>query len=93
MLRKLPEVLKVPLSFAVCFAFLFYYLGVSFFSGIGVFIISFFFNLYFGMLIGKYWSSIMTVKDERMNITTEVLSNIKMIKLYSWISTFYHKIN
>lgn len=34
----------------------------------------------------------MEKKDERMNITTEVLTNIKMIKLYAWGKTMLNKI-
>ena len=30
----------------------------------------------------------MKKQDERVNITTEALNNIKMIKMYSWIQTF-----
>ena len=32
-------------------------------------------------------------KDERMNATTEVFNNIKMIKLYGWTETFEKRIN
>jgi hypothetical protein len=30
----------------------------------------------------------MKCTDERMNLTTEALSNIKMLKLYSWVDHF-----
>lgn len=35
----------------------------------------------------------MKKKDDRMNLTTEVINNIKMIKLYSWQETFLKRIN
>jgi hypothetical protein len=39
------SVAKLPLILIVCFAMLFFYLGISFFSGIGIFVIAFIFNL------------------------------------------------
>jgi hypothetical protein len=35
----------------------------------------------------------MIKKDDRMNITTEVINNIKMIKLYSWTESFLNRIS
>jgi hypothetical protein len=35
----------------------------------------------------------MKKKDDRMNLTTEVINNIKMIKLYSWTESFLKKIS
>ena len=77
----------MPLILTVSFVFLFYYLGISFLAGMGIFAISLIYNFVFGLIIANLWTAIMKKRDDRMNIITEVLSNIKMIKLYSWTNT------
>ncbi len=37
---------------------------------------------------GKNWEAYMKEKDKRVNLTTECLNNIKMIKLYEWTGVF-----
>lgn len=37
---------------------------------------------------GKNWEAYMKEKDKRVNLTTECLNNIKMIKLYEWSGVF-----
>jgi len=44
---QLPAVATLPCVLIMCFCFLFYYLKFTFFAGIGVFIISMFFNVSF----------------------------------------------
>ena len=38
---------------------------------------------------GKNWEAYMKEKDKRVNLTTECLNNIKMIKLYEWSGVLY----
>jgi ABC-type bacteriocin/lantibiotic exporter with double-glycine peptidase domain len=71
---------------------LFYYLGISFFSGIGVFVVGFIVNFAIGKKLEKYYAEVMKKKDARMETTTESLNNIKMLKLYSWNDIFLKKI-
>uniref|UniRef100_A0A2P2JCN5 ABC-type xenobiotic transporter n=1 Tax=Rhizophora mucronata TaxID=61149 RepID=A0A2P2JCN5_RHIMU len=40
----------------------------------------------------RYQSKIMEIKDERMKSTTEILRNMKIIKLQAWDSQFLHKL-
>lgn len=89
---NLVNVTQLPLVLTVSFIFLFYYLGISFLAGIGIFVIACAFNFVFGWMTANLWTAIMKKRDERMNIVTEVLNNIKMIKLYSWSNTFKEKI-
>lgn len=51
--------MNVPILLAGCFGFLFYYLGLTFFAGIGVFIISFAFNAQMAKLSASYYEDYM----------------------------------
>jgi len=72
----------------LCFTFLFYYLGVTFFAGILVFIVAVKVNIGNSRSLAKYQKKLMKATDARVSATTECLNNIKMIKLYSWEQTF-----
>jgi len=76
--------LRYPIVILSCFTFLFYFLGLSFLSGIAVFAIAFVTNVMLTRLSAKLQQRYMECKDERLNSTTESLNNIKMLKLYSW---------
>ena len=79
-----PNVMRLPFVILFCFALLFSYLGWSFFSGIGVFIISFLVNLWLGKVSARVHKRFMKESDARVKSITESISNIKMLKLYSW---------
>jgi len=79
-----PNVMRLPFVILFCFALLFSYLGWSFFSGIGVFIIAFFVNLWLGKVSARIHKKFMKESDSRVKSITESISNIKMLKLYSW---------
>ena len=72
---------------------LFYILGLSFFTGIGVFVLAFVTNLIVGLILEKQQGEIMKRKDRRMNHTTEAITNIKTLKLYSWNDAFKKEID
>lgn len=82
--ENLASVAKLPLVISVCFIILFYYLGVSFFAGIGIFIIAFVVNVFLGKTSAKMQKVYMKKQDARVNITTESINNMKMLKLYGW---------
>lgn len=88
----MPTIIKFPVILILSISFLFYYLGLSFFSGIGVLLLAFVVNFILGMISANLWKVMMQKKDMRMNSTTEALSNIKMIKLYGWNETFKRRI-
>jgi ABC-type bacteriocin/lantibiotic exporter with double-glycine peptidase domain len=85
---KLPAIGTLPLTFALCFGILFKYLGLTFFVGIGVFVLSIVFNLILSRILEKYQKQYMQTQDARVSMTTECMNNIKMIKMYSWIEIF-----
>jgi len=71
---------------------LFYFLGPSFISGIVVFVVSFFVNLFIAKLSASYQKRYMAKQDIRVNLTTESLNNIKNLKIYQWTDIFEQKI-
>ena len=84
---QLAMVANMPFLLLAAIGLLFYFLGVSFISGIVVFVVSFYVNAYLARLSAKFQRPYMKCQDRRVSLTTEALNNIKMIKLYSWIDT------
>lgn len=85
---NLPAVATLPFTLTMCFVLLFNYLGLTFFAGIGVFIVSLLVNVSLSRCNARNQKQYMKKTDARVSITTECLNNIKMIKLYSWIEIF-----
>ena len=83
-----PTVLRLPFVILICFTVLFVYLGYSFFSGIAIFIVTFFTNLYLSRISARLQKEFMRRQDKRVKAITESLSNIKMLKMYSWTRIF-----
>ena len=86
--QQAPMVLRLPYVIAVCFVVLFAYLGVSFLSGIAIFIITFVTNLYLSRLAARLQKEFMKRQDARVKAITESLGNIKMLKMYAWTKIF-----
>ncbi len=51
--ENLAYIARYPLVFVICFAFLFYYLGVSFFAGIAIFIIAIVVNTFLSRMMAR----------------------------------------
>lgn len=52
--NQLPAVATLPFTLLMCFGFLFYYLGVSFFAGLGVFVIGMLANVSLSRCLARY---------------------------------------
>lgn len=85
--------LQIPVVFTYSFIMLFKILGVSFFSGLYVIVLAFFINTIIGFALKKVNETIMETKDNRMNHTTEAVTNMKSLKLYSWTEIFEAEIH
>lgn len=85
---QMPAVATLPFTLTMCFILLFKYLGVTFFAGIGVFVISLLVNISLSRCSARIQKRYMKKTDARISITTECLNNIKMIKLFSWVEIF-----
>ncbi|KAJ7294959.1 hypothetical protein O6H91_05G079100 [Diphasiastrum complanatum] len=82
----------LPLQAAVALVILYTAVGVSCFAGIAtmLFILAVCFT--FANLQKTFQNMIMLFKDKRMAIITEVLNNMKIIKLQAWEESFRNKI-
>ena len=88
----LPMIAGFPIQFGFSIVLLYFYFGISLFGSLGMgFFISF-----IVFIISKIKAEIqikmLREKDKRMRATTEVVDNIKAIKLNSWADIFLHKI-
>lgn len=84
---------KYPIVFIVCFTLLYFFIGLSFLAGLGVFFIAFIINTVLSKFQAKLQKEYMKKQDARVSATTESLNNIKMLKLYSWTKQFESNIN
>jgi hypothetical protein len=89
---KIYSVFQMPFYFIVPAAYLFYYLRLSFFAAIGVMIIGMLVNFFVGVLQSKAWNMLLIEKDKRMNITTQTINSVKLIKIYAWTQKFLERI-
>jgi len=83
----------MPVIFFVAFFLLFWYLGYSFFTGLGLFAIAFYINYKWTLYLSSINREMLKVKDERMQKTSEAINNVKTLKLYSWQKKFYELIS
>ena len=81
---QISNVVQIPFVFIVAISMSFYYFGLSFFAGAGVFCLAFLSNSFITKYMRTVQRLIMKRKDQRMKVTTEAINNMKMIKLYSW---------
>ncbi|KAF2435180.1 putative ABC metal ion transporter [Tothia fuscella] len=90
--RQGHQLWSCPFQITLCILSLYQLLGWAGFAGVGVMVILIPANLYIAHLMKKYQRIQMKNKDERTRVTTEILNNIKSIKLYSWTSAFAAKL-
>jgi ABC-type multidrug transport system fused ATPase/permease subunit len=72
----------LPITFIFCFYYLFSILGLSFFSGIIVFLFSMLVNYVLSQKIKNLEKELSKCDDSRMNHTSEALNSIKTLKFY-----------
>jgi len=87
-----PLVARLPVQLLFSFSFLFFYFGVSLFTGIGAGVVLIVTNFICAKIRANLQEKILKAKDKRMRHTTEVVNNIKVIKLNSWKEFFIDKI-
>mmetsp|Transcript_41879 Transcript_41879/g.48423 ORF Transcript_41879/g.48423 Transcript_41879/m.48423 type:complete len:94 (-) Transcript_41879:1472-1753(-) len=72
--------------------FLFYHFTYYLFVPIGISVLMIFANYFLAKWMARIEASVLEKKDRRMNIVTEVMNNIKIIKLNSWVKYFINKV-
>ncbi|XP_045610459.1 ATP-binding cassette sub-family C member 10 [Procambarus clarkii] len=83
---------SLPLQLGVTLFLLYQQIGIAFLAGVGVTVILIPINKWLATKIGKLSVEMMSFKDRRVGLMTEVLNMIKTVKLNAWEGTFKHRI-
>ena len=84
---------SAPFQIVLCMLSLYNLVGVSCFAGVGAMLIMIPINALIARVMKKLQLSQMKYKDSRTKLMTEILNNMKSIKLYAWGSAFMDKLN
>ncbi|KAJ7695169.1 metal resistance protein YCF1 [Mycena rosella] len=84
--------LSGPLQIVLAFISLYSLLGWASFVGVGVMIVSIPLTTFIARVLKGMQEQQMKNRDERTRLMSELLANIKSIKLYAWESAFIRKI-
>ncbi|XP_042518589.1 ABC transporter C family member 3-like [Macadamia integrifolia] len=88
----LHNIWKVPVQIVLALLILYKYLGLASLVAFVATIILMLANFPLGKLQEKFQGELMDSKDRRMNVTSEALRNIKILKLQGWEIKFLAKI-
>ncbi|KAF9894054.1 hypothetical protein FE257_009027 [Aspergillus nanangensis] len=84
---------SAPFQITLCMLSLYQLVGVSMFAGIAVMILMIPLNGVIARMMKKLQLVQMKNKDARSRLMTEILNNIKSIKLYAWNTAFMNKLS
>lgn len=79
---------SAPLVIAICMYFLYEVLGVAALAGLAVLFLMIPFSAYVATKLKSFQIRQMKKKDERIKMMNEILSGIKVLKLYAWEPSF-----
>ncbi|KAL9596111.1 MAG: hypothetical protein Q9219_006010 [cf. Caloplaca sp. 3 TL-2023] len=84
---------SAPFQIILCMASLYQLVGISMLAGVGAMVIMIPVNGLIARLMKRLQKEQMKNKDTRTRLTTEILNNMKSIKLYAWSTAFMNKLN
>ncbi|KAL8927949.1 MAG: hypothetical protein Q9208_002024 [Pyrenodesmia sp. 3 TL-2023] len=84
---------SAPFQILLCMLSLYQLVGISMLAGVGAMLIMIPMNGLIARLMKRLQKEQMKNKDTRTRLTTEILNNMKSIKLYSWSTAFMNKLN
>ena len=84
---------STPLQMIFCIYMLWGYLNYSVLVGVGVLVLLMPLNMLAWHAMEIYQKEQMKLKDERVNLISEILNGIKVLKLYAWEKSFVEQIN
>lgn len=84
---------SAPLQITLCMISLYQLVGVSMFAGVGVMVLMIPINGVIARISKTLQKRQMKNKDARTRLMTEILNNMKSIKLYAWTTAFMNKLN
>lgn len=88
-----PTVARLPIQLVFSIVYLIYYFGYSLLGAFGIAIVIIIINFILAVIGQKIQKVVLARKDERMRFTTELINNIKIIKLNSWAYYFIDKLS
>jgi ATP-binding cassette subfamily C (CFTR/MRP) protein 1 len=88
----LPLIITSPFEICLGIYLLYRQLGVSSFTGLGVVILIMPIQALFGRILNRAKDKKLSAMDSRVRLLTEVLSGIKIVKLYSWERSFVEQL-
>ncbi len=83
---------SAPFQITLCMISLYQLVGVSMFAGVGVMILMIPINGFIARISKTLQKRQMKNKDARTRLMTEILNNMKSIKLYAWGQAFMNKL-
>ncbi|KAF9156041.1 Multidrug resistance-associated protein 1, partial [Linnemannia schmuckeri] len=89
----LPLVVTLPVEIGLGIWLLYRLLGWSLLAGLAVFAIISPIQTMFASFLHSYQKNKLKAMDNRLRLMTEILANIKIVKLYSWEDAFRKKID
>jgi ATP-binding cassette, subfamily C (CFTR/MRP), member 1 len=87
------QVWSAPFQITLCMISLYQLVGVSCLAGVAAMVIMIPINGFIARFMKKLQLSQMKYKDRRSRLMTEILNNMKSIKLYAWGSAFMDKLS
>ncbi|CAB91574.1 vacuolar heme ABC transmembrane exporter Abc3 [Schizosaccharomyces pombe] len=81
-----------PFQIALALSNLYHLMGYSAFTGVAASVILFPCNIIVANVYKKFQSILMKNKDSRSKLMTEIINNIRSIKLYAWETPFLQKL-
>ena len=88
-----PSLITIPISIIAYSALLFDYLGIAFLFGLVVLFIFLVINYFMQKTFKRLQKRRQGNMDKRLRMTTAILFNLKVLKLYSWDGFFFNKLN
>jgi ABC-type multidrug transport system fused ATPase/permease subunit len=82
-----------PFQIALAFASLYQLVGLSFLAGIGIMVLMIPINSVIARFMKSLQIKQMGNKDQRTRLMTEILNNMRSIKLYAWTTAFMNKLS
>jgi ABC-type multidrug transport system fused ATPase/permease subunit/rubredoxin len=84
---------SAPFQITLCMISLYNLLGLSMLAGVGVMILMIPINGFVAKMMKTLQKRQMKNKDARTRLMTEILNNMKSIKLYAWTTAFMNKLS
>ncbi len=84
---------SAPFQIVLCMVSLYQLLGISMLAGVGAMILMVPVNGFIARIMKNLQKKQMKNKDARTRLVTEILNNMKSIKLFAWSTAFINKLN